>query len=295
MGRPPWATPEQIEFLGSFLPNMDREKEGNGLTQYYQRISLEFLKKWPAEPTNEERLKAASNPKKLQELAEARRTGVSHRLNLHERIGTDYSCQQIHQWFKTQRKQVPKASLDLSGKSNRKHPPYQFHHAFSVRYWRKDPSLRQEAKDLWARRNEQKVIDLLAPFMNVNCYTYLQFHNAIMRWKCSLLTDEQRQEHQAWIEQNLLEKEDEVNRPWRAMLAEGDDESLVENSYIQRCVLHCFSQKCCKLIYILSCIDALPVAIDKVLEQIQQSTGMKVIVLVGGPTPAMKGDITTHL
>ena len=83
MGRPPWATPEQTEFLGSFLQNLDREKEGNGLKQYYQRISSQFLEKWPAEPTNEER-KAVSDPQKLQELAEARRTKVSHCFNLHE-------------------------------------------------------------------------------------------------------------------------------------------------------------------------------------------------------------------
>ena len=44
MGRPPWATPEQTKYLESFLPNLDREKEGNGLTAHYDYISSEFLK-----------------------------------------------------------------------------------------------------------------------------------------------------------------------------------------------------------------------------------------------------------
>ena len=38
----------------------------------------------------------------------------------------------------------------------------------------------------------------------------LGFHNAVMWWKCSLLTDEERQEHQNWIEEHVLEKEEEI-------------------------------------------------------------------------------------
>jgi len=44
----------------------------------------------------------------------------------------------------------------------------------------------------------------------------------------------------------------------------------------------------------LSCIDALPATIDKALEQIESSTGMKAIILIGGLTPAENGDLTTH-
>lgn len=57
MGRPSWATPDQIEFLESFVPNLDREKKANGLKPYYDRIALQFFKKWPAEPSNEDRKK----------------------------------------------------------------------------------------------------------------------------------------------------------------------------------------------------------------------------------------------
>ena len=252
MGRPPWATPEQTEYLESFLPNLDREKEGNGLTAHYDYISSEFLKKWPAEPTNEDR-KDTSDLRKPQQLAEARRKKVSHCFNLREGIGADRSCQQIHQWYKTRRKQGPRASksktpLDLAGKSNRKRAPYQFHHAFSVRYFGgKDSPLRREVDDLWNRRGEKSVIDLLAPFMHTDDSSHpqshnpddssrLQFHNAVMRWKCSLLTDEQRQEHHEWIEQTRAEKEDEARRPWKAVQDVGDDELLVENMYIQKYV-----------------------------------------------------------
>jgi len=45
---------------------------------------------------------------------------------------------------------------------------------------------------------------------------------------------------------------------------------------------------------IFSCIEALPTTIDKALEEIECSTGMKAIILIGGPTPAANGDINTH-
>ena len=87
---------------------------------------------------------------------------------------------------------------------------------------------------------EQSVINLLAPFMDSSMddgsYSHLQFHNAIMRWKCSCLTDEECQEHQEWIDQKQLEKDNVVKHPWKAMQGEGNDKLVIENSYIQRCV-----------------------------------------------------------
>lgn len=67
----------------------------------------------------------------------------------------------------------------------------------------------------------------------------LGFHNAVMRWKCSLLTDEERQEHQNWIEEHVLEKEEEIKRPWTATMEKGAEESSTENEYIQKFVI-CF-------------------------------------------------------
>jgi hypothetical protein len=78
-GRPPWATPEQSEFLQSFMKDMDTEKKKyGGLTQYYGIITVEFYEKWPTEATTEER-KQASDPQAIQKLADARRASVSYR------------------------------------------------------------------------------------------------------------------------------------------------------------------------------------------------------------------------
>jgi hypothetical protein len=46
MGRPTWLTPEQLAFLQSFVPTLDDEKKHNGLIPCYDRISVEFIKKW---------------------------------------------------------------------------------------------------------------------------------------------------------------------------------------------------------------------------------------------------------
>lgn len=55
-----------------------------------------------------------------------------------------------------------------------------------------------------------------------------------MRWKCSLLTEEEREELQSWIDDELLEKEEEETHPWRAGQEDGMDELSAENEYIQR-------------------------------------------------------------
>jgi len=34
---------------------------------------------------------------------------------------------------------------------------------------------------------------------------------------------------------------------------------------------------------------------EKALEQVERSTGMKAIMLIGGPTPVATGDMTTHV
>ena len=107
----------------------------------------------------------------------------------------------------------PRTLLDLTGKANRKVALLQFHHAYSIRFFQPENSpLHQEVEDLWNRWEEKVVIDQLAPFMKINEHSdrCLGFHNAVMLWKCSLLTDEERQEHQNWIEEHVLEKEEEI-------------------------------------------------------------------------------------
>ena len=75
MGRRPWATPEQTEFLLSHTSNLEREKNGAGLEPYYNRVFKEFIAKWPVSPTEDE-LKE-ENP---QSSAEDRRKNVRLRV-----------------------------------------------------------------------------------------------------------------------------------------------------------------------------------------------------------------------
>ena len=125
----------------------------------------------------------------------------------------------------------------MTGKADRKPAPHQFHHGYSIRFYRpKDSPLRKEAEDLWERRKEESIIAKLTPFMATggSFDKYLDFHNALMRWKCSLLTDEERQEHQEWIDQDLLEREEGTKEPWKVTRGEDDDAEPTENEYIQR-------------------------------------------------------------
>lgn len=232
-----WATPEQVEFLKGFLPDLEREKKGHGLTTYYTRIWKQFLSKWPTEPSEKERA-AAKSEQQLQELADARRKSVSPFFLLVCSTLTTTHLQQITEWFKYRKRTLaaPQAQnlLDLSGKNNRKPIPLQFHHAFSARFHRSDETLQKEIDDLWDRRGEESVIKLLTPFATTNTFTeHLDFHNSAMRWKCSLLTDEQSQEHQDWIDRELADREEKLKQPWKATEKAGADKLSAENQYIQ--------------------------------------------------------------
>ena len=121
----------------------------------------------------------------------------------------------------------------------RKLTPHQFHQAYSILYYRpKKSPLREEIDNLWKRREEQEVIDLLSPFTKLDkptADTRLNFHNTAMRWKCSLVTEEERQEVEEWIANSVLWKEEEISKPWKA--EEGNDEQSMENEFIQRCTV----------------------------------------------------------
>lgn len=151
--------------------------------------------------------------------------------------------QQIHNWFKNIRKSgdpsLPTATVDLTGNPPRKPPPLQPHQAYSVQHHRADDApLRAEVEDLWVRRQEQGVIDTLTPFsiqegdLNVR----LHFHNAVMRWKCSLLTEDESSDLQEWIESDAERKWTDVREPWRALQTEDTDELTAENQYVQKYV-----------------------------------------------------------
>ena len=46
---------------------------------------------------------------------------------------------------------------------------------------------------------------------------------------------------------------------------------------------------------IFSCIDALPPVLQTALEEIERVTGLKSLLLIGGPIPTQGGNISTHL
>ena len=76
VGRPPWTTPEQYAYLEKFLPDMDDEKVGNGLTQVYARIARDFSLLWEP-PVVEKDRKTAESEEHLKELSYERRARVS--------------------------------------------------------------------------------------------------------------------------------------------------------------------------------------------------------------------------
>ena len=238
MGRPPWATPEQLLFMGGFLPGLDQVMKERTLTSEYAVIAEEFIQTWPVEPTEAERKKAKTD-EELKDLANERRSRVSQAF-CHGRMCSNFCCQQIREWFKARRRTSAKASehkalLDLSGSSTRKPHHLQFHQAYSVRYYRPEGSpLRDEVQDLWERRHEKSVIDKLAPYVKKGTSdTRLNFHKTIMLWKCSTLSEEERRELAEWATENARLRQSELSQPW--IVGEDDDELRAENEYIQRC------------------------------------------------------------
>ena len=65
------------------------------------------------------------------------------------------------------------------------------------------------------------------------CDKRLHFHNAVMRWKSSLLTKEKKLELQAWIEEELERRWGDIRQPWKAFQTGGVDELTAENQYVQ--------------------------------------------------------------
>lgn len=76
VGRPPWTTPEQAEYLQQHLPKLDDEKANNGLTQLYARVTKDFSDIWDPPIVEKDRL-AAKNQDDLKKLAYDRRGRVS--------------------------------------------------------------------------------------------------------------------------------------------------------------------------------------------------------------------------
>ena len=87
VGRPPWTTPEQFEYLQNLLPNLDSEKANNGLTQFYARVARDFSLKWepPIIKKDHEKTETEDGLKKL---AYERRGRVSQHFSSSEPLLT---------------------------------------------------------------------------------------------------------------------------------------------------------------------------------------------------------------
>lgn len=131
----------------------------------------------------------------------------------------------------------PTHFLDLTGKSTRKPPPLQPHQAYSVIHFRPDQSpLREEVQDLWDRRDDEDVKKMLSSFV-VNegqNNKRILFHNTVMRWKCSLLSQDEQRELQEWIKDDERKRWDAIRYPWRALQTTDVSEMTAENQHIQR-------------------------------------------------------------
>ena len=160
----------------------------------------------------------------------------------------DFQHQRVKNWYKQflkkskdDRSQGPyqkPRTLDLTGRSARKKPPYQLHQAFSVLHWRpKNSPLRREVKDLWEKRQEDAVHQLLNPYIkgggNIVSLTRLHFHMTVMQWKCSMLSSDESATLYDWIDGQRALNE----RPWAEETKACGDDLVAENQHIQRSVI----------------------------------------------------------
>jgi len=121
------------------------------------------------------------------------------------------------------------------------------------------------------------------------------FHNAVMRWKCSLLSEEEKIELQKWIDDDIAKKWADIQQPWKSLQTDDIDEPTAENQYVQRYVSFPVSPTSTWTNCTFSLINALPSTMQAALEEVERVTGMKAILLMGGPIPAQDGGIGTHL
>lgn len=66
MGRRTWLTSEQFLYLKSFVPTLDDEKKHNGLILCYDRIAVEFIKKWVSPYTAKAQNRVAADAARTQ-------------------------------------------------------------------------------------------------------------------------------------------------------------------------------------------------------------------------------------
>ena len=76
---------------------------------------------------------------------------------------------------------------------------------------------------------------MLTPFVNNgnDFSNHMFFHNAVMRWKSSLLSEEEWRIVEDWIEADMEKRWDEVKHPWKATQTQDVDEMTTENQFVQ--------------------------------------------------------------
>jgi len=138
---------------------------------------------------------------------------------------------------------------------------------------------------------------MLSPFLikegDIN--SRMLFHNAVMRRKCSSLSEEEELDLQAWIDDDVAKKWADIQQPWKSLQTDDVDELTAENQYVQRYVSPPVSPASTWTNCMFSLINALPSTMQTALEEVERVTGMKAILLMGGPVPAQDGGIGTHL
>jgi hypothetical protein len=70
------------------------------------------------------------------------------------------------------------------------------------------------------------------------------FHNGVMRWKCSLLNEQEKLDLQAWVDNDIVKRWEDIQKPWKSLQTEDTDELTAENQYVQKYVSSSFPHKC---------------------------------------------------
>ena len=149
---------------------------------------------------------------------------------------------------------------------------------------------------LWERRQEQEVINLLSPFVmkKEDWNTRMFFHNAVMRQKCSLLTEDEKADLQAWIDDDVQKRWEGIKEPWKTTGSKDVSELTAENQHVQGYVPFLIPRLLPPDTF-RSLMNALPVAMQAAIDEVERTTGLRSILLMGGPIPAQDGNLGTHL
>ena len=77
MGRKPWTTPDQADFLAGFIDKLEDEKNGNGLKAFYAYITQEFIQQWASPIPQDTDTNKITDPAQLKAISDERRAAVS--------------------------------------------------------------------------------------------------------------------------------------------------------------------------------------------------------------------------